>query len=127
MKTTMATVKSLKEINDERSAIITSAINLLSTRLVKGKAYSARQLSEMTDGVISEEYFAGCIKRANWKRTHRPMEFENWGHYFYNSFALHCKNIVAEPYNFTYKVYNEEGELIKTYKRTVPVFKAIFG
>lgn len=123
MKTTVMT---LKEINSEREAIITSAINLLSTRLVKGKPYSARELSEMTDGVISEEYFAGCIRRAKWKKEHEPMTFGNWGYYFYNSSALNCRNIIFEPYNLTYKVFDENGELIKTYKKTTYIPKAIF-
>ena len=117
-------MKTLKEINAERTAIIDEAIRSFfrNPLLERGNVYTAEELSDLTDGIISAENFQNAmnagfseIKERGYKRYCGPI------YHLYGSIA--CR-LIEDERKLTYKVYDEGGNLIDTFTRHKRLIKA---
>ena len=121
----------LKEINEARAAIINSAIDTICSRKERGVPYTAGQLSIMSDGIISEAAFRESLSRG-WRTLHNDEKVRKrrWRglekqYYLFNSCAL-CGRIEEHVKTVTIKEYDEDGTLIREYKKDKYYLVAIF-
>ena len=112
----------LTEINEARAAIINSAIDTICSHKERGVPYTAGQLSIMSDGIISEAAFRESLNRG-WRtlRNEEKVKRRRWfgledKYCLFNSSAL-CGRIEERPQTITVKEYDENGTLIREYKK----------
>lgn len=110
-------MRNLNEINNERNEIIENAIGRILERTGRKGTYSAEELSKLTDGIISPEAFNSSLQRGR----RELMRFRISNYHLYG--ILPC-TIEVDYKTITYKGYDENGELVHTYKRRVKVLKA---
>ena len=117
-------MKTLKEINAERNAIIDEAIRSFyhNPRLERGTVYTAEELSDLTDGIIPAENFqnamnAGfCEVRERGCRRYRGSTYRLYG-------SISCR-LIEDERKLTYKVYDERDNLIDEFVRHKRLIKA---
>ena len=112
----------LTQINDARNEIIYSAIDAISSRMERGVPYTAGQLSIMSDGIISDTAFRESLSRG-WRTLHNEEKVRRrrWvglqdKYCLFNSSAL-CGRIEERAKTITVKEYDEDGTLIREYKK----------
>lgn len=114
----MNTNYNLKDINSERAEIINKALKILHQRVQRGEEYTPLELWNMTDRIISPEIFAQCLSRG-WraveKRKRKGGDYENYS--LFNDWRGECTIKRYGPKVITVKEYDEDGNLIREYKR----------
>ena len=112
----------LTQINEVRNEIINSAIDTICSHRERGVAYTAGQLSIMSDGIISETTFRESLNRG-WRtlRDGEKVRKRRWfgledKYCLFNSTAL-CGRIEERAKTITVKEYDEDGTLIREYKK----------
>lgn len=114
-------MKTLTEINAERNEIISEGINNIRSKRQYGVVYSAQELSVMSGGLIPAANLQASFNRARLNRYHR-----GWGSTSYLLYGRLRVDFVEEYTTLTYKVYDENGELIRTYTKRKPITKIKF-
>lgn len=113
-------MKNLTEINRERTALVDMALRKIEENYERGVGYTAVDLAIMSGNLIPADIFARSLARGYKDIIKRG----NMPYCRYNIFGwLRCR-IGEEETTLTYKVYDEGGNLIKTYKRTKRLLKA---
>ena len=113
-------MKDLTEINRERQAFIDEALTNIRKNCVRGVGYTATELSKMSGDLIPPEIFERCLTRGYRTIVKRgDLSYSKYGIFGW----LWCR-IKEEEATLTYEVYNEDGDLIKTYKKTERLLKA---
>lgn len=114
----MCTKNNLKDINYERAEVIDNALKILHARVERGVEYTPVELWNLTDRIISPEIFEGCLSRG-WraieKRKGRGGAFEYYS--LFNDWRGECTIKRRGPKVITVKEYDEDGNLIREYKR----------
>lgn len=111
----------LAEINKERQEIITEGIDAILKRVERGKVYTAEELSDMSGGLIPAKNIQTSLRRGL-KQVERFTYLRRAGEYFLFG---GCRVKPVKAYRtLTYKVYNEDGELIDKFTRTKVFVKA---
>lgn len=112
----------LAQINEARAEIINSAIDTIKSRMERGVPYTAGQLSIMSDGIISETTFRESLNRG-WRTLRNEEKARNrrWfgltdKYCLFNSLAL-CGRIEERVKTITIKEYDEDGTLMREYKK----------
>ena len=114
-------MKTLAEINAERQEIIKEGLNNISRRKERGVIYSAEEVSKMSGGLIPASNLQACFERARLILSERYRCSER-----YLLFGWIACTPVIENRTFTYKVYDENGELVKTYTKNKPITRIKF-
>lgn len=117
-------MKTLKEINAERTAIIDEAVRSFyrNPRLERGTVYTAEELSDLTDGIIPAENFQNAMNagfseiRERGYRRYRGSTYCLYG-------SISCR-LIEDERKLTYKVYDERGNLIDEFTRHKRLIKA---
>lgn len=117
----METNKTLAEINAERKAIIEEGIKNIKSKRQYGVVYSARELSIMSGGLIPAKNLQASFDRA--RLEHYSRGWSGTSYLLYGK--LHI-NFVVEYRVLTYKIFDENGELIRTYTKKKPITKIKF-
>lgn len=114
-------MKTLTEINAERMEIITEGINAILRRVEKGKVYTAEELSDMSGGLIPAKNIQASL-RHGLKAAERSTYLRRSGEYFLFG---GCRVKPVKAYRtLTYKVYDEDGELIDEFTKEKSYVKA---
>ena len=121
----------LAQINEARAAIINSAIDTICSHKESGVAYTAGQLSIMSNGIISEAAFRESLNRG-WRtlRNEEKARKRSWfglkdKYCLFNSSAL-CGRIEERSRTVTIKEFDEDGTLIREYKKDKYYLVVIF-
>jgi hypothetical protein len=115
-------MRTLKEINAERTGIIEEAVKNLYRGAARGIPYTPEELSALTGCLIPPENFEKVLRAAFHeieKNGHRRWSGARY--YLYSRVA--CK-LVEDERKLTYKVYDERGDLINEFTRHKRVIKA---
>ena len=108
----------LTDINWERARIIDKAMEILHERVKRGVEYTPLELWKLTDKIISPEIFDRCLSRG-WlaveKRKNRGGDYEHYS--LFNCWRGECIIKRYGPKVITVKEYDEDGNLIREYKR----------
>lgn len=114
----MYTKNNLTDINYERACIIDKAMEILHQRVSRGIEYTPLELWEMTDRIISPEIFARCLERG-WraveKRKSKGGAYKEYS--LFNTCEGECIIKRYGPKVITVKEYDEDGNLIREYRR----------
>lgn len=117
-------MKTLKEINAERDTIINEAVKTLycNPRLERGVPLTAKELSDLTDGIIPAENFESAMCAGY--REVADHTYKRWCggvYHLYN--RIECL-LVEDGRKFTYKVYDEDGKLVDEFTKDKRIIKA---
>ena len=115
----MYTRNNLNDINYERARIIDNAMTTLEKRIVRGTPYTASELSEMTEGIISTSTFEKCLSRGYHilrrrdERVSVAIPENKYRLFGYSECDIHKEGTRL----ITIKEYDEEGNLISEYRK----------
>lgn len=117
-------MKTLKEINAERTAIIDEAVKTLyhNPRLERGTPYTAEELSDLTNGIIPAENFEAAMNAGF--REIRDRSYKRWSGIIYHLYDRISCMLIEDERKLTYKVYDESGNLVDEFTRHKRVIKA---
>ena len=121
----------LIDINMERARLIGDAITELKHNAARGVAYTARDLSKMTGGIIPTSLFEKSLARgyrALRKREFEGVREEENTYSLFNDWRAECHIQKEGARLITIKEYDEDGNLISEYQRRRgrPYYVAIF-
>ena len=117
-------MKTLKEINAERTAIIDEAIRSFyrNPRLERGTVYTAEELSDLTEGIIPAENFQKAMN-AGFGEVAERVNKRYCGSIYHLYGSISCR-LIEDERKLTYKVYDERGNLIDEFVRHKRLIKA---
>ena len=115
-------MKTLTEINAERQEIINAGLANIGAKIKKEYIYSAEELSVMSGGLIPAKNIKASLARGSHEveKTYRPGSRPG-RYYLYG--GIRVKPIKTSR-TLTYKVYDENGELIEEFTKNKRVVKA---
>ena len=116
----METNKTLAEINAERKAIIEEGIKNIRSKRQYGVVYSARELSIMSGGLIPEKNLQASFERG---RRDCYSRCRSTSYLLYGQIWV---EFVVEYTTLTYKIFDENEELVRTYTKKKPITKVKF-
>lgn len=115
-------MKTLTEINAERMEIIEEGIANIAEKAIKGRVYSAEELSVLSGGLIPAKNLQTSFNRAA-DEVIKPRPYRDYGKYFlYGELPI---KPVRENRTLTYKVYDENGEFIREFTKNKYIYKAM--
>lgn len=117
-------MKTLQEINSERNTIINEAVKTLyhNPRLERGTYYTAKELSDLTGGIIPAENFE-AVMNAGYREV-ADHAYKRWCGGMYHLYdRIECL-LVEDERKFTYKVYDEDGKLVDEFTKGKRIIKA---
>lgn len=114
----MDTAKNLTDINWERTEIIEKALKILHQRVERGVEYTPLELWRLTDKIISPTTFDQCLCRG-WRAVEKRKAKGGASECYslFNSWRGECIIKRYGPKVITVKEYDEDGNLIREYKR----------
>ena len=115
-------MRTLAEINKERTQLINDAMGMIENKRERNKRYNPGELSEMCNGLISPEKFRECFRRAEYqarqdalvsrrargRRSDRTHLFGWW------NLDIKAYPVIREC---TVKWYDENGKVLRTTKQ----------
>lgn len=114
----MCTTNNLKDINAERAEIIDKAMKVLHARVERGVEYTPLELWNLTDRIISPEIFERCLSRGWLAVEKRKKKGGAYGNYsLFSDWRGECIIKRRGPRVITVKEYDEDGNLIREYKK----------
>ena len=126
----MYTKNDLRDINYERARLIDEAITGIYKHIEPGVAYTAYDLSRLTDGLIPTSIFEKCLSRGyHTVKKRKIMRPDNDGKYsLFGDFRAKCLIRKEGVRLVTIKEYDEDGNLVSEYRRRRgrPYFTATF-
>jgi hypothetical protein len=124
-------MRTLAEINKERSKLIGEAMGLISAKGERNRRYNPGELSEMCNGLISPEKFRECFRRAEYQA--RMDALQNRRARTWRSDKTHLFgwwNLDFKAYPVTreceVKWYDENGKVLKTTKQYIADYEVEF-
>lgn len=108
----------LIDINSERAKLICDAITELKHNAVRGVAYTASDLRNMTGGLIPTSLFKKSLSRGYRALLKREELKQGNGKYMlFNDWRAECHIQKVGAKLITIKEYDEDGNLLSEYKR----------
>ena len=117
-------MKTLAEINAERQEIINAGIENIGQKGIRGKVYTANDLSAMSDGILPAKNIQASLDRAS-REVLKPRPCRRYGDYYLYG-ELSIKPVKATN-TLTYKVYDGNGELVDEFTRNKILVKAMLS
>ena len=115
-------MKTLTEINAERMKIIEEGITNIANKVVRGKIYTAEELSTLSGGLIPAKNLQTSFNRAA-HEVGKARPYRRYGCYYL--YGELCIKPVRENHTLTYKVYDENGEFIREFTKNKYIYKAV--
>ena len=116
-------MKTLAEINAERQEIINAGLENIGEKVQKEKIYSAEELSVMSGGLIPAKNIKASLVRGSHEVEKRYRPCSRPGIDYLYGGGIRVKPIKTS-HILTYKVYDENGELVEEFKKNKRVVKA---
>ena len=124
-------MRTLAEINKERSQLINDAMGMISAKRERNRRYNPGELSEMCNGLIPPEKFRECFRHAEYQarqdalQNHRAREWRSDRTHLFGWWSLDFK---AYPVTRMCEVkwYDENGKVLKTTKQYLADYEVEF-
>lgn len=124
-------MRTLAEINKERSKLIYDAMDMIVAKRERNKRYNPADVSEMCGGLIPPETFRKIFARAEYQARQDAMQnrrAREWRSDKTQLFGWWNLDIKAYPVirECTVKWYDENGKVVKTSKRYMAEYEVEF-
>ena len=124
-------MRTLAEINKERSQLINDAMGMISAKRERNRRYNPGEISEMCNGLISPEKFRECFRRAEYQARMDGLQSRHARNYRTDRthlFGWWNLDIKAYPVTRVCEVkwYDENGKVLKTTKQYLADYEVEF-